>query len=143
MTDYCASKLAAVGLTEALRNELRTRKSKLRTACINPYYIDTGMFQGVKSRIIPILKEEYPGKRIVMLLGMKKKLQVSGYWRQYLFFTSFIDFSIFVYYYVNHFCFPRFPRMVFKDTSIALYSLTYQETLWKIILVSPYIKCTD
>ena len=65
MTDYCASKFAAVGLTEALRNELRTRKSKVRTTCINPYYIDTGMFQGVKSRFIPILKEEYAGKRIV------------------------------------------------------------------------------
>ena len=37
-------------------------KSKVNTTCICPYYINTGMFDGVKSKyplITPILEENY------------------------------------------------------------------------------------
>jgi all-trans-retinol dehydrogenase (NAD+) len=60
-TDYSASKHAAIGFDESLRAELRTMKSKVRTMIVCPYYIDTGMFAGVKTRVpwlLPILKEE-------------------------------------------------------------------------------------
>jgi len=60
-TDYSASKHAAIGFDESLRAELRTMKSKVRTMVVCPYYIDTGMFAGVKTRVpwlLPILKEE-------------------------------------------------------------------------------------
>ena len=49
-TDYAASKFAAVGFNEALRQELRRGASGVRTTVVCPYYIDTGMFKGVKTR---------------------------------------------------------------------------------------------
>lgn len=60
-TDYSASKHAAVGFDESLRAELRTARSPVSTLVVCPYYIDTGMFAGVRTRIpwlLPILKEE-------------------------------------------------------------------------------------
>lgn len=67
-TDYSASKFAAVGFTESLRNELRTQGSPIRTLIVCPYYIDTGMFEGVETRfprLLPILKEAEVARRIV------------------------------------------------------------------------------
>lgn len=61
LTDYCATKFAAVGLDESLRVELKKRAPGVRTTVICPYYIDTGMFEGVKTRfsfLLPILNEE-------------------------------------------------------------------------------------
>ncbi len=59
-TDYAASKFAAVGFNEALRAELRRSSPGVRTTVVCPFYIDTGMFAGVKTRfplLLPILKE--------------------------------------------------------------------------------------
>lgn len=59
-TDYSASKWAAVGFTESLRGELRRERAGVRTLVVCPYYIDTGMFAGVRSRfprLLPILRE--------------------------------------------------------------------------------------
>jgi len=58
MTDYCASKHAAVGFDESLRLELRRQKSRVMTTVVCPFYISTGMFAGVRTRfprILPIL----------------------------------------------------------------------------------------
>ncbi|MGZ4199377.1 MAG: SDR family oxidoreductase [Thermoleophilia bacterium] len=60
-TDYSATKHAAVGFTESLRLELRRSAPALRTTVVCPYYIDTGMFAGVKTRfpaLLPILRED-------------------------------------------------------------------------------------
>ncbi len=68
LTDYCASKFAAVGLDESLRVELRKRAPGVRTTVVCPYYIDTGMFDGVKTRfsfLLPILKEEKVADKIL------------------------------------------------------------------------------
>ncbi len=57
-TDYSASKWAAVGFTESLRNELRADGHPIHTLAVCPFYIDTGMFAGVQtrfSRLLPIL----------------------------------------------------------------------------------------
>lgn len=59
-TDYSASKFAAVGFTESLRAELRADGSKVSTLVVCPYYINTGMFDGVTTkfpRLLPILEE--------------------------------------------------------------------------------------
>ena len=37
----------------------------MRVTTIAPYYINTGMFDGVKSPIIPVLKPEYVSKRVI------------------------------------------------------------------------------
>lgn len=67
-TDYAASKFAAVGFMNALRAELRKSGSHIRTLTVCPYYIDTGMFEGVTTkfpRLLPILKEEHVANAIV------------------------------------------------------------------------------
>ncbi|HVM98210.1 MAG TPA: SDR family oxidoreductase [Candidatus Acidoferrales bacterium] len=68
LTDYSASKWAAVGFDESLRGELEQIAPAVQTSVICPFYIDTGMFHGVKTRfpsLLPILKEEYVATRIV------------------------------------------------------------------------------
>ncbi len=67
-TDYSASKFAAFGFTESLRNELRARGSNVATLLVAPFYIDTGMFEGVQTkfpRLLPILKEAEVSRRIL------------------------------------------------------------------------------
>jgi all-trans-retinol dehydrogenase (NAD+) len=59
MSDYAASKAGAIAFNEALRNEMRDAGSPVATMVVCPFYIDTGMFSGVKSRfplLLPILE---------------------------------------------------------------------------------------
>jgi all-trans-retinol dehydrogenase (NAD+) len=68
LADYNASKFAAFGFNESLRMELRRRKSAVKTTIVCPFFINTGMFDGVKTRfpfLFPILKQEYVARRIV------------------------------------------------------------------------------
>lgn len=58
-TDYSASKFAAVGFMESLRSELRRSGSHVRTLVVAPYYVSTGMFAGVRTRVpllLPVLE---------------------------------------------------------------------------------------
>jgi all-trans-retinol dehydrogenase (NAD+) len=67
-TDYAASKHGAVGFDESLRYELRGVAPRVKTTLVCPFYIDTGMFRGVKSRfplLLPILEEEKVARRII------------------------------------------------------------------------------
>jgi all-trans-retinol dehydrogenase (NAD+) len=59
-TDYAASKHAAVGFTESLRAELRQQRSAVSTLTVAPFYVSTGMFEGVQSSspLLPILNPE-------------------------------------------------------------------------------------
>ena len=68
LSDYCASKFGAFGFDEALRMELKQLKSGVRTTCICPFYINTGMFDGVKTKypwLLPIMEEQWAANRIV------------------------------------------------------------------------------
>lgn len=68
LVDYSASKWAAMGFDEALRLELRHRGSRIRTTVVCPYYVNTGMFDGVQTRwrwLLPILKPETVIRRTV------------------------------------------------------------------------------
>lgn len=68
LVDYCASKFGAMGIGESLAMELRKLKSNVKATTICPYYINTGMFDGVKTRfplLLPILEEDYAASRIV------------------------------------------------------------------------------
>eukprot|EP00605_Chrysophyceae_sp_TOSAG23-4_P001760 GSChrysophyteH1.ASY1.ANO1.1948.1 assembled CDS len=69
LADYCASKHAAVGFDESIRLELRDLKcSGVRTTCVCPFIIDTGMFEGAQSkfpRLIPHLQPDYVASQIV------------------------------------------------------------------------------
>ena len=52
LCDYCASKFGAVGFQESLHMELKGLKSNIQTTVVCPYYINTGMFEGAKTRYI-------------------------------------------------------------------------------------------
>lgn len=68
LTDYCASKWAAVGFDESLRAELRKQGASVRTLVVCPYFVDTGMFDGARTRfprLLPILAPEWVAERIV------------------------------------------------------------------------------
>lgn len=65
---YSASKHAAVGFADSLRHELRHLASGVRTTLVCPYYLNTGMFAGVKTRfpwLLPILDAEEVADKIV------------------------------------------------------------------------------
>jgi len=67
-TDYSASKFAAFGFNESLRAELRAGRTGVNTLVVCPYYIDTGMFDGVQTRwplLLPILQEEQVATRVL------------------------------------------------------------------------------
>ena len=68
LSDYGASKWAAVGFDESLRMELRKLAPAIRTTVVCTYYIRTGLFEGAKSRfprLLPILDEERVSERIL------------------------------------------------------------------------------
>lgn len=65
MSVYCASKWAVTGWSESLRIELERSKSGVRVTTVMPYYIDTGMFAGVRSRVLPLLEPERAARDIV------------------------------------------------------------------------------
>lgn len=72
LTDYCSNKFAAVGFDESLRVELKRMNSKVVTTVICPFYTDTGMFEGVRTRfpwLLPILDPEYVVRRTVRAIA--------------------------------------------------------------------------
>jgi len=76
LADYSASKWAAIGFDESLRAELKQMGAGVRTTVVCPYYVDTGMFRGVKSRfswLLPILKEDDVATRIVAAIRHDKQ----------------------------------------------------------------------
>ncbi|QPZ38342.1 SDR family oxidoreductase [Paramicrobacterium chengjingii] len=80
-TDYSASKFAVVGFTESLRSELRgMRRSGVSTMLVCPYYINTGMFDGVTTkfpRLLPILDNDDVARGVIDRLEAGTELYVT------------------------------------------------------------------
>ena len=72
MSVYAASKWGVIGWSDSVRIELQEMKTDVHFTTVAPYYINTGMFDGVKSRIIPILKPEYVAKRVIRAIERNK-----------------------------------------------------------------------
>lgn len=76
MTDYSASKFAAIGFDDSLRVELkRFGHHSIRTTVVCPYYINTGMFNGVKTRVpwlLPIMEPEDAVNKIISAIEKNK-----------------------------------------------------------------------
>jgi all-trans-retinol dehydrogenase (NAD+) len=75
LADYCASKFAAVGFDESIRAELKQIAPQVKTTVICPYYINTGMFDGVKTRfpwLLPVLDERYTVSRMVAAIEHRR-----------------------------------------------------------------------
>ena len=76
LADYCASKSAAIAFDESLRLEMKHFGYPIKTTLICPFYIDTGMFTGVKTRfswLLPILTPEFVVKKTVRAIYKGKK----------------------------------------------------------------------
>jgi all-trans-retinol dehydrogenase (NAD+) len=65
MSVYVGSKWAITGWSDSLRLEMEELKTGVGVTTVMPYYISTGMFDGVKSSIIPILKPEKAAEKII------------------------------------------------------------------------------
>lgn len=65
MSVYCASKWAMIGWSDSLRLELERSDAGVRVTTVTPYYIDTGMFAGVRSPVLPILRTDTVARRVV------------------------------------------------------------------------------
>lgn len=76
LTDYCSSKFAAVGFDESLRVELKRQGSRVVTTVVCPFYTDTGMFAGVRTRfpwLLPILDPDYVVRRTVRAIEKDRR----------------------------------------------------------------------
>lgn len=90
MSVYAASKWGAIGWSDSVRIELQDMKSNVHVTTVAPYYINTGMFNGVKSPIIPILKPEYVAKRIIKAIERNKSFKGIPFGFHFIRFWQFI-----------------------------------------------------
>ena len=72
MSIYTSSKWAAIGWSDSVRIELGLMKSNVKITTVFPYYINTGMFEGINSKIFPILDPEKTSKKIIKAIEKDK-----------------------------------------------------------------------
>ena len=90
MSVYAASKWGAIGWSDSVRIELQNMKSKVHVTTVAPYFINTGMFNGVKSPIIPVLKPEFVAKRIIRAIEKNKSFKGIPFGFHFIRFWQFI-----------------------------------------------------
>ena len=73
MSVYVASKWAVIGWSDSLYLEMKKIKSAVCVTTVTPYYINTGMFDGVKSKVIPILQPAVAAKKIIRGIENNKR----------------------------------------------------------------------
>lgn len=71
MSVYAASKWGVIGWSDSVRIELQEMKSQVHMTTIAPYYIKTGMFDGVKS-VFPILEPEHVARKVIRAIEKNK-----------------------------------------------------------------------
>lgn len=74
MAVYAASKWAVNGWSDSLRLEMEQLKKNISVTTIMPFYINTGMFDGVQSKLIPILEPEPTAEKIIKSIENKSKI---------------------------------------------------------------------
>mmetsp|Transcript_1172 Transcript_1172/g.1763 ORF Transcript_1172/g.1763 Transcript_1172/m.1763 type:complete len:200 (-) Transcript_1172:89-688(-) len=96
LPDYCASKWGAIAIDESLRGELKKsgHYDYIKTTCICPYYINTGMFEGAK-RSFPlyILSPEEVVTRIVNAIRQEEAYVVVPWRGNVIFLTKILPTS--------------------------------------------------
>jgi short-subunit dehydrogenase len=96
MAVYAASKWALIGWSDSLRLEMKQLKKNIIVTTILPYYISTGMFEGVRSKI-PILNPEITALKIIKAIEKNKKMvTIPGYiYRFTRFAQAILPFNMF------------------------------------------------
>lgn len=74
MSVYAASKWAATGWSDSLRLEMEQLGKNIAVTTIMPFYINTGMFDGVKSKLLPILEPEATAEKIIRAVERKTRM---------------------------------------------------------------------
>ncbi len=74
MSVYAASKWAVVGWSDSVRLEMKQLDKNISFTTIMPFYINTGMFDGVKSKLLPILEPEPTAEKIIKAIENKTKM---------------------------------------------------------------------
>jgi short-subunit dehydrogenase len=90
MSVYAASKWGAIGWSDSVRIELENMKSKVHVTTIAPYFTNTGMFNGVKSPIIPVLKPEYVSKKVIRAIERNKRFNGIPFGFHFIRFWQFV-----------------------------------------------------
>ncbi|XP_076243951.1 short-chain dehydrogenase/reductase family 16C member 6 [Calliopsis andreniformis] len=66
-TDYSATKSAAIGFHESLFSELKAHGyDGIHMTLVCPYFINTGMFHGVKPRLLEMLEPEHVAEEVTL-----------------------------------------------------------------------------
>lgn len=74
MSVYAASKWAAVGWSDSVRLEMKQLGKNISFTTIMPFFINTGMFDGVKSKILPMLDPEKTSESIIRAIEKERKM---------------------------------------------------------------------
>ena len=93
LSDYCASKFGAFAIDEAVRLELKKSGaySYIKTTCICPYFIDTGMFEQAKiSFPLYLLKPQEVTDRIVAAVQQEENLVVVPWRGNFVWFVRLL-----------------------------------------------------
>lgn len=72
MSLYTASKWASIGWSESVRIELERQKSHVRITTVAPYFINTGMFDGIRS-VFKIQDPETVAKKVIRAVERDKR----------------------------------------------------------------------
>lgn len=113
MSAYAASKWGVIGWSDSVRIELAEMGSKVRVTTVAPYYINTGMFNGVESKIFPILDPEKTAAKIIRAIekdtdfkGIPFPFHFIRFWQGVLptaFFDWFFGQVFGIYHTMDHF----------------------------------------
>ncbi|XP_032764579.1 epidermal retinol dehydrogenase 2 [Rattus rattus] len=91
LSDYCASKFAALGFAESMFVETLAQKQRgIKTTIVCPFFIKTGMFEGCTTKcpnLLPILDPEYAVGKIVDAILQE---QLYLYMPKFLYFIMFL-----------------------------------------------------
>lgn len=72
---YTASKWACLGWSDSLRIELQLEKSPVKVTSVAPYFINTGMFDGIHSKVFRIQEPEKVARKVIRAVEKNKIFQ--------------------------------------------------------------------
>lgn len=98
LSDYAASKAALSTFHESLRLEIKLSKIPIYTTIMTPFYINTGMFLGVKTRfpsLLPIKDPEVIVNRILRAISRKEERVITPWFIYTVFITKLLPTALY------------------------------------------------